>query len=79
MTTPRPLDIVTILWKRNPLRPLSPRTIEEATVLGSPGSCPLLAGIRYRDAAMCLLSIKFVEVSNTNCFFTGVSVFVRPL
>lgn len=74
---PRPPDVVTILWERNPLRPQSSRTIVEATVIGSADSCKLSTGKCYRKAVNCLLSNDFVRVSNTRLGVFGVSVFVR--
>ena len=77
VSIPRPPDVVTILWERNPLRPQSPRTIVEATVIGSADSCKLSTGTSYRKAVNCLLSNEFVRISNTCFDVFGVSVFVR--
>ena len=74
---PRPPDVVTILWERNPLRPHSSRTIVEATVIGNADSCKLSTGKSYRKAVNCLLSNDFVRVSNTCLGVFGVSVYVR--
>ena len=77
VSIPRPPDVVTILWERNPLRPQSSRRIVEATVIGSADSCKLSTGTCYRKAVNCLLSNDFVRVSNTRLGVFGISVFVR--
>jgi hypothetical protein len=39
VSIPRPPDVVTILWERNPLDRQAPRTVVEATVIGSAKPC----------------------------------------
>ncbi|SFC64794.1 hypothetical protein SAMN05443252_10560 [Bacillus sp. OV322] len=77
--TPREPDVVTILWQRNPLRLLEPRTIVEATIIGSANPCrnDLDEGSRLRDAVACLLRSGFLLVSSTDLGIFGVSVFIR--
>ncbi|OIK09912.1 hypothetical protein [Bacillus sp. MUM 13] len=77
--TPRQPDVVTILWQRNPLRPLQPRTIVDATIIGSAKPCrnDLDEGSRLRDAVACLLRNGFLMVSSTDLGIFGASVFIR--
>ncbi|MBA9029093.1 hypothetical protein HNP81_004437 [Peribacillus huizhouensis] len=74
--TPRRPDVVTILWQRNLLTPLTPRIVE-ATVIGSAKPCDLSAGQSLITASICLLSNRFVLVSNTDLGIFGISKFVR--
>lgn len=74
---PRPPDVVTILWQRNPLRPLEPRTIVQATVIGSADPCKLKEGRQLRQAVTCLLANRFLLVFNLDLGVFGISVFVR--
>lgn len=79
VSIPNPPDVVTILWVRNPLRPGSPRTIVEATVIGEAGLCNrfLQTNRRLRRAEECLLGIGFERISEERLGVFGVSVFVR--
>lgn len=76
---PRPPDVVTILWERNPLDRQAPRTIVEASVIGSARGCRsrLQPGRSYRRARRCLLANGFRQVSSEHLGVFGVSVFVR--
>ncbi|MFJ7976615.1 hypothetical protein JNUCC23_09360 [Peribacillus sp. JNUCC 23] len=69
-------DVVTILWQRNLLTPFTP-TIVEATVIGSAKPCNLNAGQSLITASICLLSNRFVLVSNIDLGVFGISEFVR--
>ncbi|MGE7764212.1 hypothetical protein [Peribacillus sp. NPDC096540] len=73
------VDVVTILWERATLIPLAPRTIVEATVIGSAAPCEntLNPGDCFRAAALCLLGNRFVQVLNLDFGLTGVAVFIR--
>ncbi|MGE8080881.1 hypothetical protein [Peribacillus loiseleuriae] len=73
---PRRPDVVTILWQRNLLTPLVP-TIVEAAVIGSAKPCKLNAGEPLIEATICLLSNRFVLVSNIDLGVFGISEFVR--
>ncbi|XJZ28915.1 hypothetical protein ACF5W4_09060 [Bacillota bacterium Lsc_1132] len=79
VSIPRPPDVVTILWSRNPLRPRSFRTIVDAAVIGSADPCRrfLRSGQRYVDARDCLLQNGFRLVSQQRFSVFGVAVFVR--
>lgn len=77
VSIPRPPDVVTILWVRNPLKPGSSRRIAEATVIGSAEPCNLSTGKCYGKAVNCLLENDFVKVSNNDYGVFGVAVFVR--
>ncbi|MGE7603481.1 hypothetical protein ACQKL5_13485 [Peribacillus sp. NPDC097675] len=77
VSIPRPPDVVTILWERNPLKPQSSRRIVEASVIGSAEPCKLSTGRCYRKAVNCLLDNGFVRVTNTHYDVFGVAVFVR--
>lgn len=77
VTIPRPPDVVTILWQRNPLMLLTPPTIVKAAVIGSANSCNLKPGDPLIPAAICLLTNRFVLVSNIDLGIFGISEFVR--
>jgi hypothetical protein len=79
VSIPRPPDIVTILWERNPLQPNSPRTIFETSVIGSASPCEhfLTAGTRYVNAKDCLLRNGFQIISRQRFNVFGVTVFLR--
>ena len=79
VSIPRPPDVVTILWQRNPLDRRAPRTIVEATVIGSARPCQQLLqnGKRYRTAAECLLDNGFKQITNERLGVFGIAVFVR--
>ncbi|WP_442597906.1 hypothetical protein [Neobacillus sp. D3-1R] len=79
VSIPRPPDVVTILWQRNPLHPHSPRTIVEATVIGSADPCNrfLRTGEIYACAKECLLENDFTKVFEERLGVFGLSVFVR--
>ncbi|MGG0789947.1 MULTISPECIES: hypothetical protein [Bacillaceae] len=73
------VDVVTILWERASLIPLAQRRIVQATVIGSAAPCAntLDRGDLYRDAVLCLLGNRFVQVLNLDSGLTGVAVFIR--
>jgi hypothetical protein len=79
VSIPRPPDMVTILWERNPLDRQAPRNIVEATVIGSANPCERLSaqGQRYRTAAHCLLDNGFEQITAERLEVFGVAVFVR--
>jgi hypothetical protein len=79
VSIPRPPDVVTILWQRNPLDRRAPRTIVEATIIGNAEPCQrfLQTGKRYRKAANCLLNNGFEQVTNERLGVFGIAVFVR--
>jgi hypothetical protein len=79
VSIPQPPDIVTILWQRNPLDIQAPRTIVEATIIGSARPCQRLlqTGDSYRIAVKCLLDNGFEQVFSERLGAFGVSVFVR--
>lgn len=74
-----PPDVVTILWQRNPLSLTSPRTIVEATVIGSANPCirDLRNGKRYVCAEDCLLANGFEKIFEERLGLFGLAVFVR--
>jgi hypothetical protein len=77
---PRPPDVVTILWSKNPLQPRSPRTIVDANVFGNAAPCNrfLQPGKRYLHAKDCLLENGFKRVFEERLGSVfGLSVFVR--
>ncbi|WP_257351497.1 hypothetical protein [Pseudalkalibacillus decolorationis] len=78
VSIPRPPDVVTILWERNPLNPRSPRTIVEATVIGSSEPCKrfLKSGQSFVRAEECLLDNGFKKVDEERLGVFGVSLFV---
>ncbi|NRD79169.1 hypothetical protein HPT25_17565 [Bacillus sp. BRMEA1] len=79
VSIPRPPDVVTILWERNPLDRQAPRTIVEASVIGSADGCSrfLRTGRRYTSARNCLLDNGFEQILSESFGVFGVSVFVR--
>ncbi|KZZ82683.1 hypothetical protein [Bacillus sp. SJS] len=79
VSIPKPPDSVTILWQRNPLDRRAPRTIVEASVIGSAKPCQRLLqnGMRYRDAAECLRSNGFEQITSERLGVFGLAVFVR--
>jgi hypothetical protein len=80
VSVPRQPDVVTILSQRNPLRRRSPRTIVEASVIGSAKPCKrfLRDNERFSCAEECLLDNGFKKVSEENLGGVyKVSVFVR--
>lgn len=79
VSIPRPPDVVTILWERNPLRERAPRTIVEATVIGSADPCQrfLRANERFVCAEDCLLDNGFRKVCEQRLGVFGVALFVR--
>lgn len=79
VSIPRPPDVVTILWARNPLRPRSFRTVVDASVIGNADPCRrfLRSGMRYVDARNCLLRNGFRLTSEQRSNVFGVSVFQR--
>ncbi|CAH0320563.1 hypothetical protein SRABI84_05245 [Peribacillus simplex] len=76
---PNPPDVVTILWERSPFEKEAPRTIREATVIGSANPCQkkLVPGKRFNKARSCLLENGFEEIVSDSFFLHGISVFVR--
>ncbi|WLD94419.1 hypothetical protein [Alkalihalobacillus sp. AL-G] len=78
VSIPRPPDVVTILWERNPLNQRAPRTIVEATVIGSAAPCNrfLGSGESLARAENCLLDNGFKRISEDRLGVFGVSVFV---
>ncbi|MFP8644785.1 MULTISPECIES: hypothetical protein [Priestia] len=64
---------------RNPLDRQVPRTVVEATVIGSAKPCGrlLAQGQRYRSAAHCLLDHGFEQITAERLGVFGVAVFVR--
>ncbi|HYK71534.1 MAG TPA: hypothetical protein VEV44_00165 [Pseudoneobacillus sp.] len=79
VSIPRPPDVVTILWQRNPLQPLSPRTVVQAAVIGNADPCSsfLRNGQRYACAKECLLENDFTKVFEERFGVFGLSVFVK--
>jgi hypothetical protein len=79
VSIPRPPDVVTILWERNPLERQAPRTIVAATMIGSANPCglKLQPGDRFRSARRCLLANGFEEIVNERFGVFGTAVFVR--
>ncbi|HEX6923681.1 MAG TPA: hypothetical protein VF149_07645 [Bacillales bacterium] len=79
VSIPRPPDVVTILWVRNPLRRRSPRTIVEATVIGNADPCNrfLRANEKFVCAEDCLLDNGFKKVCEDKMGVFGVSLFIR--
>ncbi|CAH0232249.1 hypothetical protein [Peribacillus simplex] len=73
------VDVVTILWERTSLIPLTQRTIVQASVIGSAAPCKntLDPGDSYRAAVLCLLGNRFVQVLNLDSGLSGVAVFIR--
>ncbi len=73
------VDVVTILWERTSLIPLTQRRIVQASVIGSAAPCAntLGRGDLYRAAVTCLLENRFVQVLNLDSGLTGVAVFIR--
>ncbi|MGW6298946.1 hypothetical protein [Peribacillus butanolivorans] len=76
---PTTVDVVTILWERTSLIPLTQQTIVQATVIGSAAPCAntLNPGDSYIAAVLCLLGNRFVQVLNLDSGLTGVAVFIR--
>ncbi|MFC0272628.1 hypothetical protein ACFFIX_14425 [Metabacillus herbersteinensis] len=79
VSIPRPPDVVTILWERNPLKRRAPRTIVEATVIGNADPCDrfLENGEQLVCAEDCLLDNGFKKVFEERLGVFGLSVFVR--
>ncbi|WML44729.1 hypothetical protein [Neobacillus sp. PS3-40] len=79
VSIPRPPDIVTVLWVRNPLQPRSFRTIVDASIVGRATPCTrfLGNGDRFVDARDCLLNNGFQIISRQRFGVFGVTVFVR--
>ncbi|MFE0504803.1 hypothetical protein ACWF7H_12300 [Peribacillus butanolivorans] len=73
------VDVVTILWERTSLIPLTQQTIVQATVIGSAEPCDntLNPGDSFIAAVLCLLENGFVKVLNLDSGLTGVAVFIR--
>lgn len=76
---PTTVDVVTILWERTSLIPLTQQTIVQATVIGSLAPCDntLNPGDCFIAAVLCLLGNGFVQVLNLDSGLTGVAVFIR--
>ncbi|MGZ4159387.1 MAG: hypothetical protein ACXVNF_01115 [Neobacillus sp.] len=79
VSIPRPPDVVTILWQRNPLNPESPRTIIQSNVIGSSHPCERLLepGDLFVRARDCLLANGFRRVFQERFGVFGISVFLR--
>jgi hypothetical protein len=80
VSIPRPPDVVTVLWVRNPLQPRSPRTIVDSAVIGSADPCnrTLRSGQLFVCAEDCLLDCGFEKVFEEKIGSVfGLSIFVR--
>lgn len=79
VSIPKPPDVVTILWQRNPLDLTAPRTIVQSSIIGSSRPCTrLLADDKtYSAARDCLLRNGFKQLSSDRLGVFGVSLFVR--
>lgn len=79
VSIPRPPNVVTILWQRNPLRPRSPRTIVSSSVIGVAAPCQnfLQSGQRFRNAEECLLTNGFVLIFEKRFGVFGLSQYLK--
>lgn len=72
-------NVVTIIWKRNPLDRQAKQTIASVSITGffKPCHSALQEGKRYKDAVECLVTKGFEQITNERFGTFGISVFVH--
>ena len=75
VSIPQPPDIVTILWQRNPLDLQAPRTIVEATIIGSARPCRRLLQTNYcRFGRQCYYNHRNLRQQSSTTSFPWYTV-----